>query len=233
MTQLELSKHGRCSISGSTSQTEKAAFLAARLAIAFFLAVLTVGCGKGAKDEGVDPPNVDPEKAPKLTVEAPNQPLPMRGPIHLRVWLENRCEQSLVICTVPVYTGFIQPPTLEIHLTDATGCKLAHMFWLDTCGTHNPLREDRFRRLEPGEKLNVFPFMGLERSRATFASEYPALKPGVPYTLTVTYRMADSNDKREGDRIEPKAVPLLREAFRCKVTSTPVRVTFSDEKAVE
>jgi hypothetical protein len=208
--------------------------------LTFCLALLLAGCGMAARDEGdappaadrnagVEPPNVDPHKALKLTAEPPVQPVSLRGPIRLNVWLENACDQSLVICRRLDGSGHIPWPTYELHVFDAAGQEVRHTSYR-TCKTRHPLKKHDFIRLGPGERVDVFAFLELSLSGPTYASEYPALKPEVPYTLTVTYHMADWQRGwgTEQDEITMEAAPLFREAVRCEITSPPVPVRFSD-----
>jgi hypothetical protein len=208
--------------------------------LAFCVAILFAGCGRNkqdegvdpvnVRDEGVDPPNVVPHEALKLTVEPPAQPIPLRGPIDLKVWLENTCGQPLVICTRLDGSSFIQRPTYEVHLTTATGEQIHHKSYR-WCGTRFTLKKTDFLRLRPGEKVDASPFLELMNIwKVTYASEYPTLKPGVLYTLTVTYRMADAKGgwtDEVDDEISAEAAPFFREALRCDITSAPVPVRFS------
>lgn len=192
------------------------------------IAVTLLLSGCGLKNEGVDPPHIDPQKALKLTVEAPPSPMSLTGPIKLKVWLENTCGQSLVICRRLDGSTHIPWRTYEPHLTDADGKKIEHKSYR-VCGTLHPLKPDDFFRLAPGERIDVFGFMYLAEPYVSYASEYPSLKPDVPYTLTVTYEMAHLNMKgwKCPDEISNEVAPTYREAFPCKIVSAPVSIRFS------
>jgi hypothetical protein len=196
--------------------------------LAVCVAILLVGCGTPDQEQGVDPPAVDPQRALTLTVEPPAQPVPLQGAILLEVWLTNFSDQSLVICRRLDCSGHLPWPTYKVRLFDATGQELAHHSYR-FCGTRSPVRKEDFFRLQPGERVNVFPFLQLDMSRVTYATEYPDLEPDVPYTLAVTYRMVDAGNGNgtAQDSINADAAPLLREALRCEITSAPVPMRFA------
>src|SRR5262249_46904086 len=161
-------------------------------------------------------PKVDPQKALTLTVEPLAQPVSLHRNPSLKVWLENRCDQSLVICRRLDGSGHLPWPTYEVHLFDATGKELKHDSYRYECKTRHPLRKVDFFRLQPGEKVDVFSFLELANSSATYATEYRTLRRDVPYTLAVTYRMDQGvgHLRMPDDEIQGGAAPLLREALR-------------------
>jgi hypothetical protein len=175
----------------------------------------------------IGPPRVDPAQALSLTVEAPRQPLWVHGAIFLKLWITNRSDQQIVICRpLDGSTDLGRDPEYEVTLTDPSGGRVMPRESFRRCGTMNRLRSDDFIRLKPGEKANVF-LPGV--FEVPYAGQYGVGKG--KYLVRIRYRMR-GDGRADGywpGAEDHGAVRLLREAFRCDLTSDPVAVEFTDE----
>jgi hypothetical protein len=181
------------------------------------------------------PPAVDPRQAIRITVEPPNRMVWLGGPLPLQVWFENCCDQDLLLCRpLDGSMDLGRNPEYKVQITDPKGRVLPRESgrW---CGTMNALKEEDFFRLGPGEKIDMWGHFGI--FEIAWATQYPDLRPGVPYTITVSYRMGGRGRVPLEERLlgprEFEADRLFRRAVRCEATSLPVTITFSPDPVTE
>ncbi len=177
---------------------------------------------------GVAPPVADQHPDLRISVEVSGAPVPLDCAIPMMVWLENTSDRPLIVCgCLDGSRSLDRNPTYRVRLFDTAGREVPYRSrrW---CGTFNPVREADFFRLQPGERVNAFDYLVI--FDIPFPNEYPSLRPGPPYTLTVTYKMTGGGGPGNipQQQEEGGVQALFDEALPCEITSPPVTVRFSE-----